>query len=152
MDVRPAIIDDVAAVRMIARRAYVHYVPRIGRVPAPMAADFLCHIQAGQTYVALVDDQIMGYLIAFARDEDYFVENVAVDPGGAGQGIGKALMALAEDHAKRASKNKIVLYTNARMYENFPFYSALGYRTTGMIVESGFRRVYFEKDLSADER
>lgn len=130
----------------------MRYVPRIGRVPAPMAADFLAHVQAGQTQVAEVDHQVMGYLIAFSREDDYFVENVAVDPDGAGKGIGKALMALAEDQARSAGRGKIVLYTNARMHENFPFYVALGYRTTGLVVEAGFRRVYFEKDLSADER
>ena len=149
---RQANISDVSAVRAIAKRAYMRYVPRIGRVPAPMAADFLSHIQSGQTQVAEVDGQVMGYLIAFSREDDYFVENVAVDPEGAGKGIGKALMALAEEQARSAGMDKIVLYTNARMHENFPFYAALGYRTTGLIVEAGFRRVYFEKDLSADER
>lgn len=152
MDLRPAISADVAAIRAVAQRAYIKYVPRIGRVPAPMAADFLSHVQAGQTHVAVSHDKVMGYLIAFARDDDYFVENVAVDPAGTGQGIGKALMALAEDDAKQAGRDKIVLYTNVRMHENFPFYAALGYRTTDMVVEAGFRRVYFEKDLIADER
>lgn len=152
MDLRPATSADVAAIRAVAQRAYIKYVPRIGRVPAPMAADFLSHVQTGQTHVAISDGQVMGYLIAFARDDDYFVENVAVDPAGAGQGIGKALMALAEDHARDAARDKVVLYTNARMHENFPFYAALGYRTTGMVLEAGFRRVYFEKDLIADER
>lgn len=152
MDLRPATLDDVAAIRSVARRAYIKYVPRIGRVPAPMAADFLWHVQAGQVHVVVVESKTVGYLIAFARDDDFFIENVAVDPAGAGQGIGKALMQLAEDQAREAGCSKIVLYTNARMYENFPFYAALGYRTTGLVVEAGFRRVYFEKDLSTDER
>ena len=152
MNMRLATSADVAAIRAVAKRAYIKYLPRIGRVPAPMAADFLSHVQAGQTYVATSDDQVMGYLIAFPRDDDYFVENVAVDPARAGRGIGKALMMLAENHARDAGRDKVVLYTNARMHENFSFYAALGYRTTGMVVEAGFRRVYFEKDLIADER
>lgn len=152
MNLRSATIDDVTAIRTVARRAYIRYVPRIGRVPAPMAADFLSHVQAGQVHVVEQASKVVGYLIAFARDDDYFVENVAVDPTGAGQGIGKALMMLAEDQAREAGRSKIMLYTNARMHENFPFYAALGYRTTGLVVEDGFRRVYFEKDLSTDER
>lgn len=130
----------------------MRYVPRIGRVPAPMAADFLSHVQAGQVHVIEHQGKVAGYLIAFARDDDYFVENVAVDPAGAGQGIGKALMKLAEGHAREAERTKVVLYTNARMHENFSFYAALGYHTTGLVVEAGFRRVYFEKDLSTNER
>jgi predicted N-acetyltransferase YhbS len=152
MNLRPATSADVAAIRAVAKRAYIKYVPRIGRVPAPMAADFLAHVQAGQADVAELDGVVMGYLIAFPRDEDYFVENVAVDPAGAGKGMGKTLMALAEDHARQAGLGKVVLYTNHRMHENFPFYAALGYRTTGLVIEAGFRRVYFEKDLVADER
>lgn len=151
MNLRPATSSDVAAIRNIAKRAYIKYVPRIGRVPAPMAADFLSHVQAGQTHVAEIDGLVVGYLIAFTRDDDCFIENVAVDPSGAGKGIGKALMALAEDHARDAGRDKVVLYTNARMHENFPFYAALGYRTTGLVVEAGFRRVYFEKDVNSHE-
>jgi len=152
MEFRSAVDADVSAIRAVARRAYIKYVPRIGRVPAPMAADFLSYVQTGQVDVAELGGQVVGYLIAYPRDNNYFVENIAVDPAGIGKGIGKALMILAEDRAHEAGQTKIVLYTNARMYENFPFYGALGYRTTGLVVEAGFRRVYFEKDLSADER
>lgn len=152
MELRRAKVYDVARIRTIAERAYIKYVPRIGRVPAPMAADFLSYVQAGQVDVAVFDEMVFGYLIAFSRSDDYFVENIAVDPAGVGKGIGKALMRLAEDRAHEAGQSKIVLYTNARMYENFPFYAALGYRTTGLVVEAGFRRVYFEKDLITDER
>ncbi len=152
MELRLANLDDVARVRTIAERAYIKYVPRIGRIPAPMAADFLSYVKMGQVDVAELDGAVVGYLISFSRDDDHFVENIAVDPAGAGKGIGKALMKLAEDRAHEAGQTKIVLYTNARMHENFPFYAALGYRTTGLVVEAGFRRVYFEKDLSVNER
>ena len=152
MEFRPAVVADVAAIRAVAHRAYIKYVPRIGRVPAPMAADFLSYVHAGQANVAELDGRVVGYLIAFSRNDDYFVENVAVDPPAIGKGIGKALMRLVEENARGAGQKKIVLYTNARMHENFPFYAALGYRTTGLVVEAGFRRVYFEKDLSTDER
>ena len=152
MELRLANLDDVSRVRAIAERAYIKYVPRIGRVPAPMAADFLSYVQAGQVDVVELDGKVMGYLIAFSRADDYFIENIAVDPAGSGKGIGKALMMLAEKRAREAGQTKVVLFTNVRMLENFPFYAALGYRTTGLIVEAGFRRVYFEKDLSTDER
>lgn len=151
MEIRLASNTDIAGIRKIARQAYIKYVPRIGRVPAPMAADFQSYVLSEQTHVAEIDGCIVGYLIAYARDEDYFVENIAVDPGAAGQGVGRALMNLAEEHARAAHRDKLVLYTNVRMHENFPFYTALGYRTTGLVKEAGFRRVYFEKDLLSDE-
>ncbi len=44
--IRPAGPDDLDAVRRIARAAYAPYVPRIGREPAPMVADFTASIVA----------------------------------------------------------------------------------------------------------
>ena len=80
-------------------------------------------------------------------DDDYFVENVAVDPERAGQGLGKALMSRAEAMARDLGQDKITLYTNAQMHENFSFYEALGYLRTGEVEEDGFHRVYFQKQL-----
>lgn len=60
-------------------------------------------------------------------------------------------MQKCDQDARDADRDKLVLYTNIRMHENFPFYAALGYRTTGLATEGGFRRVYFEKDLLTDE-
>ena len=38
--IRPAEVDDAAAARDLAEAAYAPYVPRIGRRPAPMDADY----------------------------------------------------------------------------------------------------------------
>ena len=43
--IRPAGPEDVDAIRRIARAAYALYVPRIGREPAPMVADFTASIE-----------------------------------------------------------------------------------------------------------
>ncbi len=110
-----------------------------------MAADFLGYVLKGDTCVAVMDGSVIGYLIAFARDDDYFIENIAVDPLAVGKGVGKALMAAAEQSAREAGKPCIRLYTNIRMWENFPFYTALGYHKTHEVKEAGFRRIYFEK-------
>jgi len=148
MPIRPAKGDDVRAVRNIAKRAYIRYVPRIGRSPAPMAADFLGAVERGTVSVAEAEGVVFGYVIAFPRDDDYFIENIAVDPAMAGLGLGKALMDHAEAAAEAAGKRFVRLYTNVRMHENFPFYAGLGYRVTREAVEDGFHRVYFEKDLA----
>lgn len=149
MTVRSAVSDDVKRVRAIAEAAYIRYVPRIGRRPAPMDADFQAHIARGEVTLALVGEKIAGYVIAFPRADDYFVENVAVDPVFAGKGVGKALMAVAEKAAIAAGKRFVRLYTNMRMHENFPFYFGLGYVKTHEVTESGFHRAYFEKELPA---
>ncbi|MCK5778986.1 MAG: GNAT family N-acetyltransferase [Rhodospirillales bacterium] len=147
MMMRPASASDAARVRDIARQAYARYVERIGREPAPMVADFDGHIERREVTVAELPDGITGYIVAFARADDYFIENVAVDPAFAGTGIGRTLMAHAEAAAVRAGCTFVRLYTNIAMVENFPFYAALGYRKTHEATEAGFHRAYFEKSL-----
>lgn len=136
----PAIAD-------LAARAYAKYVARIGRPPAPMNADFAVHVSRGEVTVAFDETGVSGFLVAYARAGDYFVENVAVDPDRSGQGLGKALMARAEAMALDLGRQRITLYTNAQMHENFLFYEALGYLRTGDVEEDGFHRVYFQKQL-----
>lgn len=111
-----------------------------------MAADFLSYVLKDETRVAVMDGTVIGYLIAFPRDDDYFIENVAVDPMVTGKGAGKTLMAVAERSAIEAGKPCVRLYTNMRMWENFSFYAALGYHKTHEVKEAGFRRIYFEKE------
>lgn len=147
MKMRQASVGDSSRVRDIARAAYAHYVARIGREPAPMLADFEGHIQRGEVTLSEASGVINGYIVAYARPDDYFVENVAVHPDHAGTGLGKALMNHAEVAAIHAERRIIRLYTNVAMTENFPFYVALGYRKTHEATEAGFHRVYFEKIL-----
>jgi len=112
-----------------------------------MVADFEAQIGGNQVTVAMTGDDICGYIVAFPRADDFFVENIAVEPSAAGGGFGRALMGYAETAARAANCNLVRLYTNAKMYENFPFYEALGYRKTHEVTENGFHRVYFEKGL-----
>ncbi len=147
VNIRQATSGDLVRIAEIARLAYRHYIPRIGREPAPMVADFALHLARDELDVALSETGIDGYIVAYPRPDDYFVKNVAVDPAGAGKGIGKALMRHAEAAARRAGRTAVRLYTNVHMTENFPFYAALGYRKTHEAEEDGFQRVYFEKVL-----
>ena len=147
MKIRAASADDADRVRDIARAAYARYVVRIGREPVPMTADFETHILRGEVTLAETADGVIGYIVAYARPDDYFVENVAVDPAKAGGGIGKNLMSHVESAAVQAGHQVVRLYTNVAMHENFPFYESLGYRKTHEATEAGFHRVYFEKSL-----
>ncbi len=125
------------------------YVPRIGRKPAPMVADFAGHAAHGEAFVLETGHGIGGYIVLFEKDSALFIENVAIDPARHGGGFGRQLMAFAEVQAAKLGLGLARLYTNARMTENKDFYLGLGYRITGRIREAGFDRVYFEKELPA---
>lgn len=151
---RAARPEDAARLAAIAEAAYAPYVARMDRRPAPMDADYAGAIASGHAAVlAGADDRAVGFVIQFPRVEDWFVENLAVDPALQGAGLGRRLMAEAERAARAAGQRFIRLYTNVAMTENIPFYEALGYRVTGRVREDGFERIYFEKDLTdASER
>jgi GNAT superfamily N-acetyltransferase len=142
----------VDAIRRLVRAAYARYVPRIGREPAPMTADYEELVAAGEVTVALEDDVIVGVLVLRPTGVALLVENVAVAPAAQGRGIGRALLAHAEAQARELGLGKVALYTNAKMAENLSFYPALGYVEVDRRSEHGFERVFFEKTLPSGGR
>ena len=148
---RPARPEDAARLLAIAQAAYGIYLPRMDRPPAPMLADYPALIAAGQVRLVEIpgeaEEATVGFLIAFPRAEDYFVENLAVDPASQGGGYGRFLMAAAEDAARKAARSLVRLYTNEVMTENLAFYRRLGYRVETWCLEDGYRRIYFAKAL-----
>jgi GNAT superfamily N-acetyltransferase len=147
VQIRPAIPDDAAAVDDLVQRAYAHYVDRIGRRPGPMDEDYRQKVAEGKVSVAVEGDEILG-LIVLAKEPDHLlVENVAVEPERQGQGIGRALLAFAEEVATEAGITTLRLYTHALMTENLVFYPRLGYTEVDRRTDDGFERVFFEKRL-----
>ena len=138
---------DVPAIAAIAGAAYAPYVSRMGREPAPMVADFAGHVERGEAFVLKTHDGVSAYLITFGKDGGQFIENIAVEPARHGQGLGRCLLAFAEDRARDNGFDRMFLYTNVHMRENLDFYPKLGYVETHRVTEDGFDRVYFEKRL-----
>ncbi len=150
--IRPARAADLAAVEGLVASAYTRYVDRIGRPPAPMTADYANLIAAGVVHVAEGGAGVEGLIVLLPASDHLLVENVAVLPEHQGRGLGRLLMAFAEERARTAGVNEVRLYTNERMTENLGFYAALGYDETGRRVEDGFSRVYFRKRLAPPPR
>ncbi len=146
--IRLAVATDLAAIRRCAEEAYALYVPRIGKKPAPMVADFAAQIDDRQVHVCVEGERVLGYIVLYARDDHLHIENVAVFPSLQGSGLGRDLLAFAEDEARRAGIAVIELYTNRHMTENLGFYPRLGYVELGRGEEAGFARVFYRKKLT----
>ena len=146
--IRRATENDVARIIAIARAAYFKYVPRMGREPPPMLADFAAEVAAGHVVVIEIARAVGGYLISWPRTEAYFIDNIAVDPARQGLGLGRQLMEYAVREAKRHNLSAIQLYTNATMTENLAMYARMGFVETHRVmetqfhIETGFPRVY----------
>lgn len=139
--------EDAAAVTALVHAAYRRYVERIGREPAPMSADYPALISAGAVWVAEAEGTPVGVLVLHERPDHLVIENIAVCPAAQGRGIGRRLLALADDEARTRGLARIGLYTNEAMTENLAYYPRHGYVETHRAVEHGFRRVYFTRKL-----
>ena len=152
--IRRATENDVARIIAIARAAYIKYVPRMGREPPPMLADFAAEVAAGHVVVIEIARAVGGYLISWPRTEAYFIDNIAVDPARQGLGLGRQLMEYAVREAKSHNLSAIQLYTNATMTENLAMYAHMGFVETHRVMETQFHtdtglpRVYMRRTLA----
>jgi len=144
---RKATPSDLQGIETCAIAAYTPYVERIGRKPAPMVADFSASIGKGHLYVAQEDDQVVGFVVFYAKQDHVHLENVAVAPGFQNRGIGRKLIGFVEQQAQQDGYTRIELYTNAMMTENLELYPRLGFEQFDRRLEDGFDRVYFSKTL-----
>jgi GNAT superfamily N-acetyltransferase len=146
---RLATAQDAADLRAVAVAAYQAYLPRMGRAPAPMTADYARAVREHEVWVAVQDDVIVGLLVLVRRPDHLLLENVAVLPSAQGRGIGAGLLALAEERARRHGLREVRLYTNEAMTENLAYYPRHGYTETHRAAQDGFSRVFFRKVVAS---
>jgi len=139
--------DDCDAIRACVRAAYAKYIPRMGKEPASMLADYSTLIAEGVVPVISDESDVLGVVVCFPKDGYFFLENIAIDPTSQGEGFGRSLMAFVEREARAAGRDEIRLYTHARMVENLAYYPKLGYEEIDRRREDGYDRVYFRKVL-----
>jgi ribosomal protein S18 acetylase RimI-like enzyme len=148
MAVRPATQDDTVQIVRLVNAAYAKYLDRMKKPPAPMLADYATLIAHGEVYVLAAGAEVTGLLVIEAQDGALFVENVAVDPAFQGQGLGRRLMAFAEQYARERRLRELRLYTNVVMVENLAFYRRLGFEEVERRVDGGYQRVFMRKSLA----
>jgi GNAT superfamily N-acetyltransferase len=144
---RPARRSDLSGITACVCEAYVHYIERIGRQPAPMLQDYAGVLDRDQVHVAVDGDRVVGVLVLAVTDEGFCLDNVAVRPRAWGTGVGRALLQLAESEALRQGHDSIYLYTNEAMTEDRDLYARIGYVQYDRRIVDGYARVFFRKTL-----
>ena len=148
MTIRPAQPGDAEAIRQLILNSYGHYVARLGKPPGPMLDDYVRRVADGQVWVLDNEGALLGALVLEdVEGGALLLDNVAVDPSAQGKGHGRALMAFADEEARRRGHREVRLYTHALMTENQALYRRLGFQETGRVSEKGFERVYMAKPL-----
>ena len=103
LDIRTANRDDLDFVIQCANAAYALYVPRIGRKPMPMVADFAAELARDHLEILQCEGEPVGYLVSFAQKDHLFIENVALHPDHQGGGLAGQLFAQLERRARSSN-------------------------------------------------
>src|SRR5258708_6585606 len=108
------------------------YVERRGKPPGPVLHHYGGPIADGGVSVHEGSDSVIAAIIVLLPKPDHLLlDNIAVRPARQGQGLGRLLIAFAEDEARRLGYAELRLYTHEAMTENIPLYGRLGFVETG---------------------
>jgi GNAT superfamily N-acetyltransferase len=120
--------EDADLVREIVRGAYARWVPVIGREPMPMRVDYAKAIQKHGIDLLLLEGDPAGLIETKLESDHLWIENVAVRPEKQGRGLGRRLLAWAEELAAEAALTELRLLTNEAFADNVSLYQRLDYR------------------------
>lgn len=143
--IRIADPDDAEGLERCMHKAYSIYKERMGNLSLPpLEIDYADEITKYPTWVAESGGEIVGGLTMLFKDSLATLSNIAVDSDFQGHGLGRGLMAFAENEAKNRGFSKLNLTTHILLTENLEIYEHLGWKE----VNRQRMRIFFEKDLT----
>jgi GNAT superfamily N-acetyltransferase len=83
---------------------------------------------SGRSWVAVVDDEVEGYILVGVLDDAAHIFHVCVHPSYQGNGLGKALIHQVKDWARSTGRLAVALATFYEVPWNGPLYEHLGFR------------------------
>jgi ribosomal protein S18 acetylase RimI-like enzyme len=144
---RSATTDDVSAIRTLTRAAYAKWVPRIGREPLPMTADYDLALREHRFDLLERHGELAALIETIARPDHLWVENLAVSPAFQRQGLGRRLLVHAESLAHSLDHGTIRLVTNRQFTGNVDLYQRAGFSIEREQPFKGGISVFLRKDL-----
>ena len=142
---RPAVARDAQAIGAVfdaAVRVGWTYLGELANQPMFTAAewdkDVADHAPPNLMLVATDDgDRVVGFTAVHPGDCEMYL--LFVDPAAAGRGLGRMLLAAADDALRAAGCREAFLYTHEQNERALHVYASAGYRPDGSIRESDFR-------------
>ncbi|MGY4711755.1 GNAT family N-acetyltransferase [Mycolicibacterium sp. CBM1] len=148
LEFRSAASADARAIASLTDRAYARWVAVIGRKPLPMQVDYAAAVGAHRFDGVWDSDELVGVVETTPEDDSLLIVNVAVDPGWQGRGVGRWLLAYAEQLAVAAGFRRIRLYTNVLFEVNIALYASVGYAEERREAMNGGTVVHMVKELA----
>jgi len=146
-------IPSLPAVERSAARAF-GVIPELAWIVDDVVLDEQQHreyMTAGWSWVALANDEPVGFLCAEPIGDEVHVWEVAVSADHQGQGIGTELMAVVERHARDGGAEALTLTTFSDVPWNGPFYAKLGFDVVEPDTDPRLRRV-LEQEVAAGQQ
>lgn len=146
--IRPATLADAPQVREVWNtmiRDSLANFSEIEKTPAEVETAIRERNEQGFAFfVAEREDELLGFATysQFRGGYGYrfTMENtVALLPAAKGRGLGRALMAAVEDHARAMGAHSMIAGVSAQNPEGLAFHAALGYEHTAVVPRSGFK-------------
>lgn len=125
--VRRATTADLDRLIALQRSAYARNRPLLGVEPLPLLADYVEIFGTMEIWLAEKDDQIAGALILQQHPDHLLIWSIATDPALAGNGIGRELLARADDRARELGLDTLRLYTGSKLSHLVAWYGRNGY-------------------------
>lgn len=117
-----------------------------GRIDPPSSAHRLTpetlkeKAQAETAFVAMEDGRLLGCVFCKAEPETLYIGKLATSPSAQGKGVGRALMAAAEDHARALKLPALRLDVRIELTENHALFSRWGFVKTAEKAHEGYDR------------
>ncbi|MFG0213206.1 GNAT family N-acetyltransferase [Brevibacillus porteri] len=87
-------------------------------------------------------------LVKEAKDDEFYLDSVAVDSSCRGKGIGSLLLDAFEKEAIQRGHDRIALLVDEEKPRARKLYESLGYREDGTVIVSGHKLSHMVKDIA----
>ncbi|MDF0600595.1 GNAT family N-acetyltransferase [Psychromarinibacter sp. C21-152] len=152
MRIRPATASDAPAIAAlwnpVIRDTLITFSP-VEKTPDAVAADIAARTRDGHAFLVAEAETEGEGLAGFATyfqfrgGEGYartMEHTVILAPAARGRGLGRALMAALEAHARAAGVHSIIAAVSSANPEGRAFHTAIGYEPVAILPEVGYKR------------
>lgn len=128
--ITPALPRDSQAIQTCFEAAFRPFATTIDGFP-DVTHGLLDAIEADEVFVAWDGALLLGAITLIQREGFVKIGIVAVDPAQKGRGLGRKMVAFAQEHARQLGVDEMRLRTHVLMPQNVDLYKHLGWHETG---------------------
>jgi GNAT superfamily N-acetyltransferase len=139
--VRPMRPDDASSVAALVQTAFAAQPVPLDPPASALgltAEGVVAHLAHAGGAVAEIEDRLVGSILWEPREDGLHVSRVAVDPVFRRRGIARALMAGAEQEARRRGLSRLVLGTRLALAGNRRLFAACGFAEIAEHAHPGY--------------